>query len=344
MTREKRIAAGAHGDSGSRAGDDTAHFWPPLEYPRWRDTAATFQLWTQIVGKVRLALSPWLNHGWQVPLYVNARGLGTSPIHAGRRIFEIDFDLVDHRLTISTPDAVDRGIDLEPMSVATFYSRFMAELEGAGIDVRIGVLPNEVPDPIRFPDDDEHCSYDAAAVNAFWCTLVQADRVLRLFRTAFLGKASPVHFFWGSFDLAVTRFSGRTAPPHPGGVPGLPDAVSSEAYSHEVSSAGFWPGNDRYPQAAFYSYAYPAPEGFGQATVEPAGAIWSAVMGEWLLPYDAVRTAANPESALLSFLQTTYRAAADLASWDPALECDIGAPRRPRPVQPTEASATASNA
>jgi hypothetical protein len=337
MTRQQR----SDGTAGNQA-DDTARFWPPLVYPQWRDTATTFQLWTQIVGKVRLALSPWLNHGWQVPLYVHARGLGTSPIHAGRRIFEIDFDLVDHRLRIRTPDAADRGIDLEPMSVATFYRRFSAELARAGIDVTIGLLPSEVPDPIRFPDDEVHGAYDAAAVNAFWRALVQADRVLRLFRTGFLGKASPVHFFWGSFDLAVTRFSGRTAPPHPGGVPGLPDAVAREAYSHEVSSAGFWAGNDKHPEAAFYSYAYPKPNGFEQAHVEPVDARWSAEMGEWLLPYDAVRAAADPESALLSFLQTTYRAAADLATWDRALECDIGTPSRPRVVEPPAASATAS--
>jgi hypothetical protein len=241
-------------------------------------------------------------------------------------------------------DAADRGIELEPMSVATFYRRFMAELAGAGIDVTIGLSPNEVSDPIRFPDDEVHGSYDAAAVHAFWRALTHADRVLRLFRTGFLGKASPVHFFCGSFDLAVTRFSGRMAPVHVGGVPGLPDAVTREAYSHEVSSAGFWAGNDKYPEAAFYSYAYPAPKGFGQAKVEPVGASWSAEMGEWLLPYEAVRTAAGPESALLSFLQTTYRAAADLANWDRALECDIGAPGKPRPVQPSEASATTSSA
>src|SRR5437867_1701456 len=311
---------------------DARRSWPALDYPDWRDTAATLQLWTQIVGKVRLALSPWLNHGWQVPLYVNARGLGTSTIHAGRSIFEIDFDLVDHRLSIRTPDVLDRGFDLEPMSVATFYRRFMKELGGAGIDVTIDVSPNEVSDPIRFPEDELHSSYDAAAVNAFWRALVQADRVFRLFRTGFLGKASPVHFFWGSFDLAVTRFSGRAAPLHPGGVPGLPDAVTREAYSHEVSSAGFWPGNDAYPQAAFFSYAYPTPPGFAQATIRPAGPAWSAEMGEWLLAYDAVRTTADPDSALLSFLQATYRAAADLANWDRGLECAIGVPRRPRPV------------
>jgi hypothetical protein len=307
--------------------------WPPLNYPDWRDTAATLHLWTQIVGKVRLTLTPWLNHGWHVPLYVNARGLGTSPIHVGRRVFEIDFDFVDHRFLIRTPDAHDRGFALEPMSVATFHRRCMAELSAAGIDVTINVLPNEVPNPIPFPEDEVHHAYDAAAANAFWHVLVQVDRVFRQFRTSFLGKASPVHFFWGSFDLAVTRFSGRSAPLHPGGVPGLPDAVTREAYSHEVSSAGFWPGNDAYPEAAFYSYAYPAPPGFDAASIEPAGAVWSAPMGEWLLPYDAVRTAADPESALMRFLQTTYRAAAGLAGWDRSLDCDTGAPCRPRPVE-----------
>ncbi|HEX6019323.1 MAG TPA: DUF5996 family protein [Burkholderiaceae bacterium] len=319
-------------DHGSNT-DDREHAWPRLNYADWRDTAATLQLWTQIVGKVRLALSPWLNHGWQVPLYVNARGLGTSAIHAGRRIFEIDFDLADHRLVVSTPEARERGFALEPMSVASFYRRCMAELDAAGIRVTIDVMPNEVPNPIRFPDDELHASYDAAAANAFWRVLVQAERVFRLFRTSFLGKSSPVHFFWGAFDLAVTRFSGRPAPLHPGGIPGLPDAVTREAYSHEVSSAGFWPGDERYPDAAFFSYAYPTPQGFAQAQVEPAPAFWSDPMGEWLLPYEAVRTAADPESALLRFLQTSYRAAADLAGWDRGLECEIGVPRRPRAVQ-----------
>jgi hypothetical protein len=313
--------------------DDGEHAWPALSYRDWRDTAATLQLWTQIVGKVRLALSPWLNHGWHVPLYVNARGLGTSPIHAGRRIFEIDFDLVEHRLLVRTPQARERGFALEPMSVASFYRRCMAELDAAGIRVTIDVRPNEVPDPIRFPDDDVHACYDAAAVNAFWRALVQADRVFGLFRTSFLGKSSPVHFFWGSFDLAVTRFSGRTAPLHPGGIPGLPDAVTREAYSHEVSSAGFWPGNEQHPDAAFFSYAYPTPQGFAEAQVEPAAAFWSPALGEWLLPYEAVRTAADPDHALLRFLQTTYRAAADLGDWDRGLECAIGVPRRPRPLQ-----------
>lgn len=339
MTEARPVVPDAAAAGGGRNHHDTGRDWPPLNYADWRDTAATLHLWTQIVGKVRLALSPWLNHGWHVPLYVNARGLGTSAIHAGHRVFEIDFDFVGQRLVIRTPDDRDRGFDLEPMSVATFHRRCMAELAAAGIDVTINVMPNEVPAPIRFPDDEVHRSYDAAAANAFWHVLVQADRAFRLFRTGFLGKASPVHFFWGSFDLAVTRFSGRGAPLHPGGVPGLPDAVTREAYSHEVSSAGFWPGNEQYPQAAFYSYAYPTPAGFAQATIEPAGAVWSAEMGEWLLPYDAVRTAPDPESALMGFLQSTYRAAADLAGWDRALECGIGAPRWPRPVERAGTSA-----
>jgi Family of unknown function (DUF5996) len=306
--------------------------WPALDYAKSRDTLATLQLWTQIVGKVRLALTPWLNHGWQVPLYVNARGLGSSPIHANGGIVEIDFDLVDHRLIIRSSDSPQHGFALEAMSVATFYRRVIAELAAIGIDVAIDVLPNEVPDPIRFPDDETHASYDAAAAHTFWRALVTIDRVFRLFRTAFLGKASPVHLFWGSFDLAVTRFSGRAAPPHPGGVPGLPDAVTREAYSHEVSSAGFWPGNDAYPQAAFYSYAYPAPPGFGEAKVGPGEATWAAAMGEWLLPYEAIRSAADPDATLMSFLQSTYRAAARLAHWDAALECAVGVPGQPRAV------------
>ena len=307
--------------------------WPTLDYAGWRDSAATVQLWTQIVGKVRLTLSPWLNHGWQVALYVNARGLGTSPIHFKGELFDIDFDFVDHRLVLSASNGPSRSFALEPMSVATFYRRLMAELRALGVDVAINVMPNEVASPIRFPDDEVHASYDAAAVHRFWRALVQADRMFRLFRTCFLGKSSPVHFFWGSFDLAVTRFSGREAPRHPGGVPGLPDEVTREAYSHEVSSAGFWPGSDAYPHAAFYSYAYPTPQGFAQAAVEPADALWAPDMGEWLLPYDAVRSAPDPDAALLAFLRTTYRAAADLANWDRRLDCETGIPRRPRRVK-----------
>lgn len=304
--------------------------WPSLSYPEWRATGATFHLWTQIVGKVRLAFSPWLNHGWQVPLYVNAHGLGTSAIHTPSGILEIDFDLIDHELVIRSSEAPDRRFTLEPMSVAAFYRRLMEELAAARIDVRINVVPNEIAAPICFPDDELHSSYDAIAVTAFWRALVQADRMFRAFRTGFLGKASPVHFFWGSFDLAVTRFSGRPAPLHPGGIPGLPDPVTREAYSHEVSSAGFWPGSDAYPHAAFYSYAYPTPPGFSQAGIEPAAAVWASDLGEWLLPYAAVQSAPDPEVTLLRFLETTYRAAADLGGWDRGLECAMGVPGRPR--------------
>ena len=310
--------------------------WPALDYAASRETMATLQLWSQIVGKVRLALTPWLNHGWQVPLYVDARGLGSSVIHVGGEIVEIGFDLVDHRLVVRSSRSAERGFALAPMSVAVFYRRLMAELAAIGVDVAIDTLPNEVADPIRFPDDETHASYDAVAAHAYWRALLTVDRLFRLFRTAFLGKASPVHLFWGAFDLAVTRFSGRAAPLHPGGVPGLPDEVTREAYSHEVSSAGFWPGSDQYPQAAFYSYAYPAPPGFADAKVEPLEATWSTAMGEWLLPYEAVRSAHDPEATLMRFLQSTWRAAAELAQWDPALECSPGVPGRPRLVE-TEA-------
>ncbi|SEB20406.1 DUF5996 family protein [Variovorax sp. YR216] len=312
--------------------DTLRNSWPVLDYAQWRETLQTLHLWTQIVGKVRLTLSPWLNHGWQVPLYVTARGLGTSAIHAGGGIVEIEFDFVEHRLVVRGSEGPDGGFDLGPMSVASFYRRLMRELQTAGFPVTINVVPNELPSPIRFPDDEMHASYDADAVHRFWRALVQVDRLFKVFRTSFLGKCSPVHFFWGSFDLAVTRFSGRAAPVHPGGFPGLPDPVTREAYSHEVSSAGFWPGNDAYPDAAFFSYAYPTPPGFGQAKVGPGEAIWSDAMGEWLLPYDAVRKAADPDAALLEFLSSSYRAASDLAGWDRGLACGVGVPGRPRAV------------
>ncbi len=299
--------------------------WPELSYPAWRDTAATLQLWTQIVGKIRLALSPWLNHGWHVPLYVSARGLGTSPIPVGHEILELEFDFISHLLRVRTSSGEERELPLQPQSVADFYSRILAILKDIRIEVAINEMPNEVADPVRFSEDRVHASYDRDAAHRFWRALVQVDRVFKLFRTGFLGKSSPVHFFWGSFDLAVTRFSGRSAPLHPGGVPGLPDPVTREAYSHEVSSAGFWPGGDAFPQPAFYSYAYPEPPGFRDATVTP-GASFDVTLGEFILPYDTVREAEDPDALLLDFLVTTYHAAADAGGWDRAtLECPIGA-------------------
>jgi Family of unknown function (DUF5996) len=303
--------------------------WPELAYTRWRDTAVTLQLWTQIVGKVRLALTPWINHSWQVPLYVTARGLSTSPIPVGSEIFELEFDFVEHRLAARASSGENQALALEPQSVADFYHGVMALLSGFGVEVAINQNPNEVPDPIPFSKDHHHHSYDAEAAQTFWRVLIQADRLFKYFRSGFLGKVSPVHFFWGSFDLAVTRFSGRSAPLHGGGVPGLPDAVAQEAYSHEVSSAGFWPGNDAFPVAAFYSYAYPEPFGFRDQAVS-AGA-FDAKLGEFILPYEVVCTATDPQDLVLNFLSSTYRAAADTGGWDRAqLECPLGVPGQVR--------------
>jgi hypothetical protein len=306
--------------------------WPDLDYPAWRETAATLQLWTQIVGKVRLALTPWVNHGWQVPLYVTARGLGTSTIPAGAAAIDIEFDFVNHALVCRSSNGQLHTVALKPMSVAVFYAGVMGAMAALDVVVRIDRLPNEIVDPIRFDRDESHASYDADAARRFWQALVQAQRVFGLFRTSFLGKVSPVHLFWGSFDLAVTRFSGRSAPLHPGGVPGLSDRVTREAYSHEVSSAGFWPGSDSYPQAAFYSYAYPEPPGFRAASV-PQGASFDETLGEFVLPYDVMRGAADPDALLLEFLTATYAAAADCGGWDRrALECAFGVPGQPRAV------------
>jgi hypothetical protein len=308
--------------------------WPELPYPAWRDTCATLQLFTQIVGKVRLSLTPWLNHSWQVTLYVTARGLATTPIYDGERTFEIAFDFIDHVVRIDTSDGRQLKVPLRSQPVADFFSAIKAVLAEAGVRVDIDDMPNELPDPIRFGDDRMHAAYDADYAQRFWRVLVQCDRVFKLFRTAFIGKASPVHFFWGSFDLAVTRFSGRRAPRHPGGVPHLADAVTREAYSHEVSSAGFWPGGGAIDYPAFYSYAYPTPDGFGTSRVRPAAAFFSRELGEFLLPYDAVRTAADPDAVLIEFLQSTYEAAANLARWDRAsLECPLGKPGIPRPIE-----------
>ena len=298
--------------------------WPALPYAAWQDTAATLHLWTQVVGKVRLARAPWLNHSWHVALYVTARGLSTSPIPDGVRQFQIDFDFIDHVLRVCTSDGHSRQIVLAPKPVAEFYDELMAMLHELGIAVTIRTMPCEIPDCIPFDQDTLHKDYDPTYANRFFRVLASASDVFGRFRTGFLGKASPVHFFWGSFDLAVTRFSGRPAPRHPGGVPHLPDSVAQEAYSHEVSSAGFWPGGAG-AEAAFYSYAYPAPAGFGEAKVKPAAASWSKELGEFLLPYEAMRKERDPDAALMQFLTSTYEAAADLAQWDrKALECAMG--------------------
>jgi hypothetical protein len=306
---------------------NTPQAWPELPTAAWRETYATLHLWTQIAGKIRLTKAPWLNHSWHVALYVTARGLTTSPVPDGMRTFQIDFDFIDHVLRIATSDGAQRQFALAGHSVSSFYAATMTALAELGIAAAIDEIPNELPDPIRFSLDSAHASYDADAVGRFLQILVNCDRVFKQFRTGFLGKASPVHFFWGSFDLAVTRFSGRRAPRHPGGVPHLSDAVACEAYSHEVSSAGFWPGGGAIDYPAFYSYAYPEPPGFRTVKVRPDAAFFSEALGEFVLPYDAVRKANNPDAALLDFLQSTYEAAAISAKWDrDALECLPGQP------------------
>jgi hypothetical protein len=312
---------------------DRGEAWPELPLAAWKDTYATLHLWTQIVGKIRLAQTPWLNHSWHVVLYVTPRGLTTSPIPYGVRTFQLDFDFLDHKLRASVSDGGQKEIGLFPRSVADFYAEIMRSLAALGIEVRINELPNEIPDAIRFSEDHVHASYDREYAERHWRVLLQVNRVLHAFRTSFIGKCSPVHFFWGSFDLAVTRFSGRRAPLHPGGVPNLPNAVAQEAYSHEVSSAGFWPGSAGAEYPAFYSYAYPEPPGFSSAPVRPAQAFWSRDLSEYILPYDAVRTADDPEQALMDFLVSTYEAAANLGKWDrAALECPLGQPGIPRKV------------
>ena len=305
-----------------------AHAWPSLPLEAWSDTYATLHLWTQIVGKVRLALSPWINHSWHVTLYVTARGLSTSPIPYGVRTFQIDFDFIAHQLTVQSSDGGVATLTLRPQSVASFYRCLMDEMGKLDLRVDIHTLPNEVAEPIRFDRDENHRAYDPDYANRFWRVLVQADRVFKSFRTRFIGKCSPVHFFWGVPDLAVTRFSGRRAPEHPGGVPHLPDWVTREAYSHEVSSCGFWAGGGPVPYAAFYAYAYPEPSGFAQARVRPAAAFYSGDLHEFVLPYDSVREADSPDDALLDFLQATYEAAANLGKWDRAtLERDAAQTR-----------------
>jgi hypothetical protein len=293
-----------------------ANHWPDIPLAAWRDTWATLHLWTQIAGKIRLAQTPWLNHSWHTTLYVTARGLTTSPVPYEGRTFEVEFDFIAHRLEIRSSDGRGSEVPLRPQSVAAFYNLVIEALRGLDLNVRISRKPSELVDPIPFAEDETHRSYDAEYAHRFWRALVQADRVFKIFRTRFVGKASPVHYFWGAGDLAVTRFSGRRAPEHPGGIPNLPDWVTREAYSHEVSSCGFWPGGGAIDYPAFYAYAYPEPAGFADARTAPEGAFYSPDYREFILPYDRVAHAALPDETLLEFLQSTYEAAATLGAWD----------------------------
>lgn len=290
--------------------------WPSLPYDEWAGTHRSLHMWTQIVGKVRLAQMPWINHSWQVPLYVTPRGLTTSAIPHGNHAFQIDFDLVDHRLLLASSDGHTGGLDLEPQTVADFYDHLMRLLVELDLPVSIDPVPSEVPDPTPFPEDQSEGDYDPDYARRFPMALVQAERVLTAFRARFVGKCSPVHFFWGGMDLAVTRFSGRPAPEHPGGIPNLPDEITREAYSEEVSSCGFWPGNADAPEPIFYAYAYPTPEGYADVPTEPDAAFWYGELGEFVLPYEVVRTSEDPDATLTAFLETTYAGAADLANWD----------------------------
>ena len=292
--------------------------WPDLPLEAWQDTYATLHLWTQIVGKIRLAQSPMVNHWWQTALYLTARGLTTSPIPHGSAVFQLDFDFLDHQLVIATSRGTGRSLPLAPRPVADFYRELMGALRDLGLEVRIWPTPVEIPDPIPFAEDRVHAAYDPVYAQRWWRALLQADRVLQAFRGRFLGKCSPVHFFWGGFDLAVTRFSGRLAPPYMGVAPNVAPSVMHEAYSHEVLSAGFWPGGGPVPYPAFYAYAVPEPPGFREAPVLPAAAGYHRELGEFSLPYAAVRSAERPEELLLAFLQSTYEAGADLGGWDRA--------------------------
>ena len=296
--------------------------WPVLPFEEWTDTLETLHLWTQVVGKVRMVQTPWINHSWSVPLYVTATGLTTSLVPHGREGFELAFDFLADQLVLTTTTNERRTVALAPRSVAEFHGEVLGRLEEVGMPVAIYPVPSEIPDAIPFHEDTDHDAYDGDQVRSLWRALLQVQRVFTRFRGHYLGKASPVHFFWGSFDLAVTRFSGRSAPAHPGGIPNFPDDVAREAYSHEVTSCGFWPGNRASATPIFYAYAYPTPEGFADARVEPAEAFWLTELGEFALPYESVRTAADPDGHLLSFLESTHAAAAGLAGWDRTeLEC-----------------------
>ena len=303
-------------DSSQRQRPTVSDPWPALPLDEWQPTYETLHRWLQIVGKVRLAQTPWINHSWHVPLYVTARGLATSSIPHGARTFEVVFDFCQHRLLIQASDGTESVLTLRPQSVAEFHSALLGTLDRMGLAVAIHGRPNELEDATPFAEDRAHSAYDSQYAERMWRVLVQANRVFNAFRARFIGKCSPVHFFWGSFDLAVTRFSGRRAPEHPGGVPNLPDWIVREAYSHEVSSCGFWPGGGPHPFPLFYSYAYPEPKGFATAKIEPEGAFYSAELREWVLPYEFVRNSASPDDALLAFLEKTYEAAAVNGRWD----------------------------
>jgi hypothetical protein len=290
--------------------------WPALPYEAWHETAATLHLWTQIVGKILVAQCPWVNHSWHVTFLVTARGLSTRLIPHDAGAFQIEFDFLDHILRIRVVDGGEATLPLEPQTTAYFYRSVMQTLRRLGVGVDINRVPSELPDPIAFDVDEAHSSYDADYANRFWRVMYQAALVFEQFRARFIGKCSPVHYFWGAADLAVTRFSGRTAPPHPGGIPHLPDWIAREAYSHEVSSAGFWAGGEHYPQAVFYSYAYPEPSGFAETPIRPASGYYDAGLREFVLPYDRMRMSVSPERELIEFLQSTYEAAADSGRWD----------------------------
>jgi hypothetical protein len=301
--------------------------WPALPYAEWKDTRDTLHMWCQIVGKVRLVQTPWLNHSWHATLYLSARGLTTSPIPHGARTFELEFDFIDHVLRIKSNDGASSAIALKPRTVADFYQEFMAQLAVLDLSVSINSTPNEVADAIPFEQDTVHAAYNPEQANRFWQVLLQADRVFKQFRSGFIGKCSPVHLFWGAFDLAVTRFSGAVAPLHPGGIPNCPDWVTREAYSHEVSSFGFWSGNDAMPYPLFYAYAYPEPPGFKNAPARPKQAFYEGAFGEFVLKYEDMRQAPSPDATLLEFAQSTYEAAADLGKWNRgALERKDGPP------------------
>jgi hypothetical protein len=299
-----------------RHSNAAAAAWPPLG--EWRDTRETLQRWTQIVGKTRLALSPPENHWWHIALYVTPRGLTTSSMPFDDRTFAVDFDFLTHRVEVRVDDGTSRAVPLVPQSVADFYGAYLEALRALGLEVPIRPVPVEVENAIPFPEDRTHAAYDADAAQRWWRALVQADRVLKRFRGRFIGKASPVHFFWGGFDLAATRFSGRSAPRHPGGVPNCPDYVMWDAYSHECTSAGFWPGGFGVDVPAFYAYAYPEPAGFAERPAGPEGAYYDTTLREFILPYEVVRRAPAPDAAVLAFLQAVYDAAADLGRWDRA--------------------------